>query len=117
MYLCLVLMMYTSSTAQSSFKNYVQTKTYLDNAKITIPDEKTPVWINGQADLVVKKGDLVTVYDYKSDKRNGKPIPDFEDALFKKYEGQLALYRYAIGKSFGLANVKADKDTLIHLYM
>ena len=92
-------------------------KTYLDNAKITIPDDKTPVWINGQADLVVKKGDLVTVYDYKSDKRNGKPIPDFEDALFKKYEGQLALYRYAIGKSFGLANVKADKDTLIHLYM
>jgi len=35
MYLCLVLMMYTSSTAQSSFKNYVQTKTYLDNAGTT----------------------------------------------------------------------------------
>ena len=35
MYLFLVLMMYTSSTAQSSFKNYVQTKTYLDNAGTT----------------------------------------------------------------------------------
>ena len=35
MYLFLVLMTYTSSTAQSSFKNYVQTKTFLDDAGTT----------------------------------------------------------------------------------
>lgn len=92
-------------------------KTHLDKAKITIPDEKTTIWVNGQADLVVRKGDLITVYDYKSDKTNGKPIPDFEASLIKKYEGQLELYKYAIGKAFGLTNVKADKDTLIHLYL
>ncbi len=92
-------------------------KTHLDKAKIKIPDEKTPIWVNGQADLVVRKGDSITVYDYKSDKTNGKPIPDFEAALIKKYVGQLELYKYAIGKAFGLTDVKADKDTLIHLYM
>lgn len=92
-------------------------KAHLDKAKIVIPDEKTPIWVNGQADLVVRKGDQVTVYDYKSDKTNGKPIPDFEAALIKKYEGQLELYKYAIGKAFGLADVKADKGTLIHLYL
>lgn len=92
-------------------------KTHLDKAKIKIPDEKTPIWVNGQADLVIRKGDSITVYDYKSDKTNGKPIPDFEAALIKKYEGQLELYKYAIGKAFGLTDVKADKDTLIHLYL
>ena len=35
LYLSLMLMTYTNSTAQSSFKNYVQTKTYLDNAGTT----------------------------------------------------------------------------------
>ena len=34
-------------------------------------------------------------------------------ALAEKYEGQLALYRYAIGKVFGAENVETE---LIHLY-
>lgn len=93
-------------------------KPYLDSKKIEIPDG-TPIWINGQADLVVKKGDAVTVYDYKSDARNGKPYADFIDALGRKYAGQLELYKYAISKSFDVDSemVKASSDTLIHLYI
>ena len=72
------------------------------------------IWVNGQADLVVKgKDGNVKVYDYKSDAMNGKLMESFEQALEKKYEGQLALYRYAIGKAFGGEQVETE---LIHLY-
>lgn len=93
-------------------------KSYLDDKNISIPDN-TPIWINGQADLVVKKRDNITVFDYKSDKRNGKPLADFIDALGKKYAGQLKLYKYAVGKTFGvdLENVQASTKTLLHLYI
>ena len=72
------------------------------------------LWINGQADLVVKKKDgTIKVYDYKSDAMNGKSLADFEEALARKYEGQLELYKYAIGKAFGVNSVETE---LIHLY-
>ena len=92
-------------------------KPYLDAKKIVIPDG-APIWINGQADLVVKNGDNITVYDYKSDKRNGKPIADFIDALGKKYAGQLELYKYAVRKAFDVtpADVNVGRDELLHLY-
>lgn len=90
-------------------------KPYLDDKKISIPDE-TPIWINGQADLVVKKGNNLTVYDYKSDKRNGKPLADFIDALGRKYAGQLELYAYAVGKSYESTINKIDAS-IIHLYI
>ncbi len=87
---------------------------YLKNTKekISITDE--PIWINGKADLVVKRKDgSIKVYDYKSDSMNGKPAKDFKASLEKKYEGQLALYRYAIGKSFGVSDIQTE---LIDLY-
>ncbi len=92
--------------------------TYLTAKEIKIPDG-TPIWINGQADLIVKKGDNVTVYDYKSDARNGKPLKEFKAALNKKYAGQLQLYKYAIDKSFENKNIEvtADSNTLFHLYI
>lgn len=92
--------------------------TYLTAKEIKIPDG-TPIWINGQADLVVKKNDIITVYDYKSDARNGKPFEEFKAALNNKYAGQLRLYKYAIEKSFEIKpeTVNADCDTLIHLYL
>lgn len=93
-------------------------KPYLDSKNIIIPDG-APIWINGQADLVVKNGDKITVYDYKSDKRNGKPISDFEDALGKKYAGQLELYKYASGKAFNTKIVGSEPYvslSLLHLY-
>ena len=87
---------------------------YLEKAKVEIRDGSGPIWVNGQADLVVKQKDgTVKVYDYKSDAMNGKPKDLFEKALEEKYEGQLALYRYAIGKAFGVENVETE---LIHLY-
>ena len=74
------------------------------------------IWVNGQADLVVKQADnTIKVYDYKSDAMRGKPLQEFEASCAAKYEGQLALYRYAVGKSFG---VKPDdvKTELVNLY-
>lgn len=72
------------------------------------------IWVNGQADLVVRKKDgSITVYDHKSDAMNGKSADAFESDLYKKYEGQLTLYKYAIGKAFGVSDVKTE---LIHLY-
>lgn len=80
--------------------------------EIRVESEK--IWINGQADLVVKQKDgSIKVYDYKSDAMNGKPREDFIESMEKKYAGQLALYRYAIGKTFGVDHVATE---LIHLY-
>jgi len=79
------------------------------------------IWVNGQADLVVvKKDGTIKVYDYKSNKRNGKPLPDFRDRLNQKYEGQLKLYRYAIAKTFSNDTTTFQKENiqteLIDLY-
>lgn len=44
---------------------------------------------------------------------NGKAATAFTKSVQNKYEGQLALYRYAIGKSFGVSDVQTE---LIDLY-
>ena len=98
---------------KKEFMNRFQT--HLDNKEIAIPD-RSDIWVNGKADLVVKTKDGLVVYDYKSDKRNGKPLNEFEDALDKKYAGQLELYKYAIGTAFGI-DPDSVKTKLIHLYL
>ena len=60
-----------------------------------------------------QKDGRIKVYDFKSDAMNGKPLSLFEEALGKKYEGQLTLYRYAMRKVFGVPDVDTE---LIHLY-
>ena len=90
---------------------------FLDDKKIELKetDDQT-IWVNGQADLVIVQNDgRVKVYDYKSDAMNGKPEADFKDSMEKKYEGQLALYRYAIGKAFGVDPQSVNTE-LISLY-
>lgn len=80
--------------------------------EISVNDEA--IWVNGQADLVVKKKDgNIKVYDYKTDAMNGKTKTDFEASMDKKYVGQLELYKYVIEKAFGTAGVQTE---LIHLY-
>lgn len=87
---------------------------YFQAARTAIQIGSEKIWVNGQADLVVRKKDgTVKVYDYKSDAMNGKALADFEKSLAEKYEGQLALYRYAIGKAFDVTDVETE---LIHLY-
>ncbi len=87
---------------------------FLENAKEKTEIGSETIWVNGKADLVVKKKDgSIKVYDYKSDAMNGKPADEFAAAMKKKYEGQLALYEYAIGKAFEVSNVDTE---LIDLY-
>ncbi len=93
---------------------YAKFSVYLKGEGEAMKSFDAPIWINGQADLVVKNKDgSIRVYDYKSDSRNGMPLSEFEESLTKKYQGQLALYRYAIGKAFGVSEVETS---LIHLY-
>lgn len=44
---------------------------------------------------------------------NGKSYEQYQERLKQKYSGQLALYRYAIAKAFGVQEVSTE---LIHLY-
>ncbi len=88
---------------------------YLEDCKISVASDCT-IWVNGISDLVVKNNDgTIKIYDYKSDARNGKSPEDFEKALQEKYRGQLELYRYAIGRAFGVPEDKVSTE-LIHLY-
>lgn len=59
------------------------------------------LWINGQADLVLKNGTDVVIWDYKSDKMNGLPIEEFSRHIHEKYDNQMNLYKWVFGKIFG----------------
>ena len=59
------------------------------------------LWINGQADLVLKNGTDVVIWDYKSDKMNGLPIDEFSRHIHEKYDNQMNLYKWVFGKIFG----------------
>lgn len=82
-------------------------------AKI-LPEDGTEnsksVWINGKADLLIKKGDIITVWDYKSDKQevydfNTKTCielsdEEFAEKIHKKYDNQMELYKWVFSKIF-----------------
>ena len=88
---------------------------YLMEREIQINEE--PIWINGQADLVVKQKDgSFMVYDYKSDAMNGKTFDQFKQSLDRKYEGQLKLYIYAVSRNFEVDPSQIGTK-LIHMYM
>lgn len=75
--------------------------------------------INGVADLVLKGRDgSITVIDYKSDIDKKKDPKRFGKLLTARYEGQLTLYRYAMGKIFGVTpdSVKALLCSINALY-
>ena len=88
---------------------------HLEKHKIQI-DTKQPVWVNGTADLVLEydNGDILII-DYKSDTKKVKSLDDFENALQKKYDGQLTLYRYSMSRIFGVPLDKVE-TRLYHLY-
>ncbi|MBQ7266107.1 MAG: UvrD-helicase domain-containing protein [Firmicutes bacterium] len=64
-------------------------------------------WVNGTADLVLVKGNVATVLDYKSN-RNRDASPDFTKKLYEKYSGQLALYKFAMKKLLGVEKVETE---------
>lgn len=74
------------------------------------------IWVNGVADLVVKgKDGSITVIDYKSDIPKQKEPERIYDRLKAKYDGQLTLYRYAMGKIFGVSP-DSVKTMLCNIY-
>jgi len=110
-----VFSFYIDAKDRSAFIS--QFGTYCSGAKnpIVIGDGQS-IWINGKSDLVIKKKDgSVKVYDYKSDAKNGMQDIVFESNLNIKYEGQLELYKLAIGKAFGVDPSDVQTE-LIHLY-
>ena len=76
-------------------------------------------WVNGTADLVIVYREAVEkkvlICDYKSDRRNGCPIPEFRKRRDEKYKLQLKLYKLAIAKNMGL-EPEEIKTKLIDLY-
>lgn len=60
------------------------------------------VWVNGIADMVIKNHDgSIIIADYKSDERKDYSREEFKKILNERYKGQLALYKYAVGKVMG----------------
>ena len=76
-------------------------------------------WVNGTADLVIVYREAVEkkvlICDYKSDRRNGCPIPEFRKRRDEKYKLQLKLYKLAIAKNMRL-NSEEIGTKLIDLY-
>ncbi len=75
--------------------------------------EEIPVWMHGEADLVLKMKDETKdggyyILDYKSDDDSKYPDEEsFEKRLRGKYEPQIAAYRAAVSKVFD-----ADEKTI-----
>jgi len=62
-------------------------------------DLKT-LWINGIADLVIRKGEDVVIWDYKSDKMAELSIEDFIKKIHDTYDNQMNLYKWVFGKKY-----------------
>ena len=66
-----------------------------------IEDQKIPVWMNGNADLIIEKKDgSFLVLDYKSDHDEYMTEDEFVISLKEKYSGQLQMYKYAVSRLF-----------------
>lgn len=90
-------------------------KRHLEAHKIEVVPGR-PIWVNGTADLVIRKKDgTVLIVDYKSDSLKNYQVKSFEWILEMRYEGQLLLYRYSMSKLFGVGPGKIEVR-LQHLY-
>ena len=84
---------------------------YFNDLPHPIPTNAKMYWVNGTSDLVVKEKDgTIKIYDFKSDMRNGMGVEEFRERLKEKYKGQLALYRYAIRKTFGVKDNQIETE-------
>ncbi len=100
-------------------EDYEVLKTYLDKKNIKITSDQK-ICINGIVDLMLLTDDgKLHIIDYKSDtkvRRTGDKFAEMSDEDFiehlKKYDGQLALYRIAMSKVFGIS--KDDISTTLY---
>ena len=64
-------------------------------------ESSTTLWLSGTADLLIWKGDQLTVWDYKSDlKADGMTDDDFRNSIHSKYDNQMNLYKWVMAKNF-----------------
>ena len=69
------------------------------------------VWINGKADLVIKRTDgKIHILDYKSDRNNGLTEADFAAVINRRYGGQMELYRHVCAKLFNILVEQVSGD-------
>lgn len=81
-----------------------KTKKVLEALPESGTENDTSVWINGKADLVLKNGNDVVIWDYKSDKiDSGIKKEDYMQRIHRKYDNQMNLYKWVFGKLFGTA--------------
>ncbi len=69
--------------------------------------KEAPVWMNGSADLVIRKNagtdsEEILIVDYKSDNDNFLTEEEFHKSMSEKYIGQLDNYGYAMKKLYGV---------------
>ena len=66
---------------------------------------------NGIADLFIENKDgTFTIVDYKSDYNFGTDKETFKDTLYKRYGGQLNLYKEAFAKIYGVGEEKVEAE-------
>ncbi len=71
--------------------------------------KEAPVWMNGSADLVIRKNagtdsEEILIVDYKSDNDNFLTEEEFHKSMSEKYIGQLDNYGYAMKKLFDVTD-------------
>ena len=81
-------------------------------------DESVPIWMHGEADLVIKKKDgSVHIIDYKSDDDDGYSEEEFKQRLIGKYTPQIAAYRRAISRVLNIEQEKITAEIISFSYM
>ena len=71
-------------------------------------ENNIPVWMHGEADLIIKcKDGSIRLYDYKSDDDTGYSDQDFEARLQRIYGPQIRAYKEMISRLF-----KVEEDRI-----
>ena len=56
-------------------------------------EDSKSLWINGRADLILRTGETVVIWDYKSDTKSADQSTDeFVSGIHAKYDNQMNLY-------------------------
>ena len=97
-----------------SFVKERKTGASVEDAREEDASKKIPVWMHGEADLVIQlKDGSFHVIDYKSDIDRDYPTEEaFEERLRGKYAPQVNAYREAVSRCFGVKQEQVKTTVL-----